>query len=322
MADQKLHPSLSRPSAQSVAFVLTVTAACIATLPNIFSTIDSVATIETCTTPLFPEYLSRSSLGWIRLGFSFLIGTVAVFKCFGDNYLHVHYLKGSKLTHSPVSVGGLRTQAMFTSWSWNLLGLSFAFSGLLTLYIDDSSRKYNRDEIMALPYMQWALRASILLFEISAPVAMLVSAVIKYAIWPRALASKEGNTSGLKDKLTLLQHNSNIIMSLAEVGLLGGLPIRLADIALAPLFGVIYILFSWGMRFKWIPGETHFLYFFLDTTLGRTSTIALMALTAILMMFYGIFMLVDDFIALFGEGILINFTMVVILSCLFCRFKD
>eukprot|EP00554_Chaetoceros_debilis_P004233 CAMPEP_0194080750 /NCGR_PEP_ID=MMETSP0149-20130528/6694_1 /TAXON_ID=122233 /ORGANISM="Chaetoceros debilis, Strain MM31A-1" /LENGTH=299 /DNA_ID=CAMNT_0038762529 /DNA_START=14 /DNA_END=910 /DNA_ORIENTATION=- len=299
MADQKLHPSLSRPSAQSVAFVLTVTAASIATLPNIFSTIDSVATIEICTTPLFPEYLSRSSLGWIRLGFSFFIGIVAVCRCFGPMIaLHVHYLKGSKLTRSLVFVGGLRTQAMFTSWSWNLLGISFAFSGLLTLYVDDSSRKYNRDEMMALPYIQWALRASILLFEISAPVAMLVSAVIKYAIWPRALASKEGNTSSLKDNLTLFQHNSNIIMSLMEAGLLGGLPIRLADIALAPLFGVTYIFFSWGMRFKWIPGETHFIYFFLDTTLGKTSTIALMALTAILMMFHGIFTLVDDFIAL------------------------
>ncbi len=211
---------------------------------------------------------------------------------------------------------------MFTSWSWNLLGFSFAFSGLLTLYVDDLAKDYDPSEIIHFPHMKLASRICILLFEISAPAAMLVSVVVKYVLWPKALAGH--GSANLKQFKILLQHNANIIMCLVEVGLLGGLPIRLADMALAPLFGIAYILFAWSMRFRWVPsGDAQFVYFFLDTTLpGKTSTIALAGLLVMLLLFYGIFMLVDDVILLFGGSFVTHALMVTIFSCIVCRFRD
>jgi len=70
----------SSPSYHSVAFVLSVLALSIASVPNILSSIDDVATIETCTSPLFPHLLSRSALGWIRLTFAVFIGMVSIFR--------------------------------------------------------------------------------------------------------------------------------------------------------------------------------------------------------------------------------------------------
>jgi len=169
--------------------------------------------------------------------------------------------------------------------------------------------------------MKLVSRICILLFEISAPAAMLVSVVVKYVLWPKALAGN--GSANLKQFKILLQHNANIIMCLVEVGLLGGLPVRLADMALAPLFGIVYILFAWSVRFRWVPsGDAQFLYFFLDTTLGKTSTIALLGLLVMQLLFYGIFMLVDDVILLFGGNFATHALMVTIFSCLVCRFRD
>ena len=68
------------PPPHSVAFVFGVLALCIASVPNILSTIDEVATIETCTSPLFPDIISRSVLGWIRVAFAGFIGIVSTYK--------------------------------------------------------------------------------------------------------------------------------------------------------------------------------------------------------------------------------------------------
>lgn len=57
----------------SVALVIAVSAVCIASIPNAYSTIDEVATLESCTSPIFPELISRSALGWIRVAFAVFI---------------------------------------------------------------------------------------------------------------------------------------------------------------------------------------------------------------------------------------------------------
>eukprot|EP00551_Chaetoceros_affinis_P001612 CAMPEP_0203638786 /NCGR_PEP_ID=MMETSP0088-20131115/4717_1 /ASSEMBLY_ACC=CAM_ASM_001087 /TAXON_ID=426623 /ORGANISM="Chaetoceros affinis, Strain CCMP159" /LENGTH=140 /DNA_ID=CAMNT_0050493497 /DNA_START=353 /DNA_END=771 /DNA_ORIENTATION=+ len=138
-----------------------------------------------------------------------------------------------------------------------------------------------------------------ILFETAAPVSMLVSAVVRYALWPKAL--KGNGTDNLKKVHILIQHNVNIIMCLAEVGLLGGMKVRFTDLALAPLFGLAYIFFSWSMKNKWLEsGEPQFLYFFLDTTLGKTSSIALGLLVIVLTLFYAIFVLIDDLLLFLG----------------------
>jgi len=236
-----------------------------------------------------------------------------------------NYLKESKLKRDQkIDISGFRGQLLFTSLTWNLLGLSFAFSGLLTLFVDDYSEQYSMSEINEFTHMKGALRASLLIFETVAPLTMLVSVVVTYALWPNALrGGVEGATDGFKAKSILLQHNANVIMSLIEVGLLGGLPVRFADMALAPLFGVLYIIFSWSFRFNWVPsGEPQFVYFFLDTTLGRTSTIALLFLLGILALFYAFFVIIDDILLILGGGQIAHVGLVATLSVIVCRFKD
>eukprot|EP00979_Chaetoceros_neogracilis_P005255 scaffold937_cov166-Chaetoceros_neogracile.AAC.1 len=93
--------------------------------------------------------------------------------------------------------------------------------------------------------------------------------------------------------------------------------------ALAPLFGVFYIIFSWSFRFNWVPsGKPQFVYFFLDTTLGRTSTIALPLLLGILALFYAFFVIIDDILLILGGGQIAHVGLVATLSVIVCRFKD
>lgn len=236
-----------------------------------------------------------------------------------------------------MNLGGLKGQAFFTSWSWNILGLSFATSGLVTLYIDqqianeiisggegkgDDEIQMKMIEILSSQiYVKYALRASMILFEIAAPVSMLVSTVVRYAMWPKAL--KANNTDGFKVLKVLIQHNANVIMSLVEVGLLGGMKVRFTDLALAPLFGITYVLFAWTMKHQWLEsGEPQFLYFFLDTTLGKTSSIALSLLLIVLTFFFVMFVLLEDFIDLLGGGLAVHLAVVVGIASLACRFRD
>ncbi len=165
------------------------------------------------------------------------------------------------------------------------------------------------------------LRTTLLSFEVAAPLSMLVSAVVRYALWPKALT---GNGSQeLKRPHILIQHNVNVIMSLTEVGLLGGLTCRLTDMAVAPIFGVTFVFFAWTMKNKWLEnGEPQFMYFFLDTTLGKFTSIALMALLFVLTLFYGIFVLVDDLILMLGGGLVVHTAVVVGVASLVCRFRD
>merc|ERR1712176_1442671 len=81
---------------------------------------------------------------------------------------------------------------------------------------------------------------------------------------------------------------------MGECGLLsgGGIPFQLNHFAFAPLFGVCYVLFSWSTANIWDPKHGPFyMYFFLDTTLGYGTTIAIVLLLIILLACYGMFFL-------------------------------
>lgn len=309
------------PPFHAIALVGSVLALCILTIPNMMKSIDTVATVEQCTSPLFPQLMTRQQLGWIRCSFALLIFLVSVRRSFEVSILEVSYLKGSKLKQIPMDLSGIKAQGAFTSFSWNLLGLTFAYNGILTLYIDHGITNGTfSDDISPLP--QWSLRASILLFETAAPTTMLVAAVTRYVLWERALKNK--GSKNLRRITTLFQHNANVIMALTEVGLLGGLPVRFSDTAVAGLWGIAYIIFSWAARFSWLPsGEPQFLYFFLDTTLpGYTYSIALFSLVMVLLVFYTLFVCVDDIMLLFGGGPVVHALVVLITSSIVCRFRD
>ena len=207
---------------------------------------------------------------------------------------------------------GFRTQLHFTSWAWNLLGISFALNSAIALMV-----AYGMGDKLN----PWLLRAALLIFEVAAPNALLVACVIRYAIWPRILSSG-GSTTQLRHWRTLLWHNANVIMALTEVSLLGGLPVRFSHFAVAPLFGIVYILFTWYMTPYWVEEGPQFIYFFFDTTLGYTTTIALVILLLVLMTFYGLFVVGDQLLDHLGGGPIVHALAVVLVSSLVCRFRD
>lgn len=162
---------------------------------------------------------------------------------------------------------------------------------------------------------------------VAAPAAMLVSAVIKYAIWPRILKDRgSAGTVRLRHWSVLMRHNANVIFVMLEVGLLGGLPVRLSEMAFAPLYGLCYVLFSWWMVNKWSSPENgaQFIYFFMDTTLGVTTSIALLVLLFVLLGFYLLFFFLETFIggATSSSSLFVHLAGFLLTSSLVCRFGD
>jgi len=90
--------------------------------------------------------------------------------------------------------------------------------------------------------------------------------------------------------------------------------------------GLIYVQFAWWMSNRWYPQENgsgpQFLYFFLDTTLGWTTTKALVALLFVLLLFYVVFSVIDDVLEHLDGGLVLHLTSCVLASCLACRIRD
>jgi hypothetical protein len=204
---------------------------------------------------------------------------------------------------------GFQTQLPFTSWSWNLLGVSFALNGTIALN--------SQNDISP-----WLLRIALLVFEMAAPTALLVSFVIRYVIWPRAL--QQGNMTQLKSPMVLIWHNANVVMLLTEVCLLGGIHVDATAryFSVAPIFGTIYVFFTWYMIPRWSNEGPQFIYFFFDTTLGLTTSIALFMLLMVLMVFYGLFGALDHVLSNLQGGLIIHTLAVILVSSLVCRFRD
>ena len=160
------------------------------------------------------------------------------------------------------------------------------------------------------------------MFETAGPTALLVACVTRYALWAQALRAG-GDTSLLKCPMVLMWHNANVIMVLTEASLLGGLPVRYGHVGVVPFFGIAYVLFTWYMMLHWAPGEgPHFLYFFLDTTLGATTSYTILALLAILMAFFAMFCVMDHLLEHLGGGPIVHALAAIFVSSLVCRFRD
>lgn len=208
---------------------------------------------------------------------------------------------------------GIRTLLPYTSWAWNVLGISFALNAFIA-----HQGGLNGNSDLPKPL----LRVALLLYEIAAPSALLVSFVISYAIWPNIIR-QGGSTANIKATRTLIWHNANLMMALAEIVLLGGIPVKLEHFAVAPIFGTIYVLVTWSLMHYWKPSAgPQFLYFFFDTTLGMTATYAILVLLAVMLSFYGLFALVDLLLIYFGGGIVSRLVFVIFTCTMVCRFRD
>ena len=261
---------------------------------------------------VFPEQVSVRLLLSIRILYAlvcFYVPIVAV--SFGNIVVQPTYLPASKLPRTILVVNGIKLLFSFTSWAWNLLGIHFALSAYITHRLDSG---------MSAPV--WMMRLALVLWETVAPATLMVSAVVKYAIWPTALKTGR-DTSVLKGHRGLLQHNANVFMAFTELCLMGGLPIRLRHSCFPLLLGVTYVFFTWAIRNVWSPKTgTAFIYFFMDTTLGAArATFSLVALTSAMQVFYGIFWLVADF-SQKNESGLTHVVLVVAVFFLVARFRD
>lgn len=190
-----------------------------------------------------------------------------------------------------------KTQGFYTSWAWNLLGLSFLLGGTVPLLA-----AAGREDV--LQHHPWILRAALISFEVAAPSAFLTSFIVAYALWPQAYRSHgpEG-TAGFKGWINLLQHDGNSAMVLAEVCLMGGLPVRLGHAAFAPLFAGAYQAFLWFMLHRWSPGHGPVVpYFFMDTTLGARTTVFMVVLLAVIGLFFALFAVLDMGMAMIEHG--------------------
>ena len=169
----------------------------------------------------------------------------------------------------------------------------------------------------------WLLRMALLVYETAAPQTLLVSTVVRYAIWPQVLKGT-GDTSDLAHPRTLLWHNANSVLALIEVALLGGLPVVVSHVAIAPMFGIAYIFFSWAMAPYWSPQDgPQFIYFFMDTTVDNHGhALAIMALLTVLMVFYGLFAGASLVLEYLGSGILSHIVFVLVVSAGVTRFRD
>mmetsp|Transcript_27365 Transcript_27365/g.66458 ORF Transcript_27365/g.66458 Transcript_27365/m.66458 type:complete len:344 (-) Transcript_27365:466-1497(-) len=290
--------------------------------------IDQVATIERLTTPLLPSYISPFGIGIIRSIFAtFTLGIILQRIFFGKGVeINPVPSKNSKLKPWKMVLKGWKSVATFTWWSFLLLGLSFLALASVSLLA-----AYDKQ------VPQWVLRFALLSFEISAPGGFLVSTIVKYVLWPIAL--KKNGPQGTKvfwSFFGLVTHNANVIMILMELCLLGGTPVCLEHIAVSPIMGIAYVLFTWFMMHRWLPNEKgpNFIYFFLDTTLGKDATIGLLALAAVLFGFFLLFAMLCKYVLhsdreeesqllLFGNDAIVPRLLLVFgLSKLACKFRD
>lgn len=284
-------------------------------LPTMQS-IDSIATIETFTVSVLPN-IPMLYLGVTRclIAAFFTVSTVVRLTRAEVKLMPV-YRPNTKLSPKIIRLDGLRRLYFFTWWSFLLLTLSFLSSGTIPIMVSMGMEEQ---------ISPWLLRFALVSFEISTPVAFLVSSAVRYALWP-AVLNKRGptGTTNFTEFDALVSHNANVIFIMAEVCLLGGLPIVMEHMSIVPLYCLSYTLFSWFMANRWLPnGGPQYLYFFLDTTLGWTTSIALLLLCIVLLTFYIFFakmsILGDNYL---GEDLLVRLVATVGLSSLVCRFRN
>ena len=301
------------PPWHSMAVVGTLLALSISNMPTLDS-IDKIATVDTFTKRLFPGLVTLRTLGVIRLLIAISIWITLLYMMASPTGwdLNTNYRPQSKLKNTCINMSGFKTLCPFTSWCWILLGLYFSFGAVLALMVDS-----NQEHLI----QPWMLRLAFILWELAAPFALLVSAVVRYAIWPVVLAGGKPHT--LDHPRNQMMHNMNSVFSLSEAALLGGLPIHENHWVFPVILGVIYITFSWNGIYFYRPKEDgpQFIYWFLDVTLGKTTTIALIALVLVLITSFGIFIGVGNFLDYVGGGVFAHAIIIILISSMVCRVR-
>mmetsp|Transcript_6006 Transcript_6006/g.7785 ORF Transcript_6006/g.7785 Transcript_6006/m.7785 type:complete len:328 (-) Transcript_6006:457-1440(-) len=315
------------PPWHMAAFVIAVVAVCIRELPTLES-LDEIGNKDIFLNVIFPGYLSPLHVAYIRLTFGgIMIVDSSYHFLFGYWSQDTEYHPKSKLKpvpkvpfrgvyYSKSLFRGSLTLSYFTFWVWVLEGWTFLLTGSIPIAILTFNMELS----------PWIFRLAIVSWQVVGPATMLVSAVVKYVLWPLTLQNEDPtNANLLNNPVSLIEHNLNFIAAISEVALLGGLPIRYKDLAATLLFGVAYVLFSFAVMFQWTDRKygPQFIYPFLDPTLGWLSTAFLLALLMVLTFFHVTFCWFDHFLTeTLGGGLQAHVAAVGVLILLVCRFRD
>jgi len=353
------------PPIHTTLCLVVVTCLCVTCLPTLES-IDAVANAETLlrqqrraassSTTTSASILSLRHVAWIRLLFGLIMLCDIFFVVlFAQWERSTSYYEGSRLVPVPriefrgafaVRPRSLRRGigllSAFTRCCWAVECAAFLLLGIIplvllyknssTAYVDDSNDVHGnvihpvriRDD----PIPQWTYRLAVLAWEIAAPASLLVSTVVKYVLWPVAM-NDDNNRKLIKHPSLLLEHNFNSVACLVEIGLLGGMPVRLQHWPFVVLFGVAYVVFTYWMQNRWPCGNDagpQFMYPFLDPTLpGLKPTMSLLGLLFALALSYAILSCTDSYYsarASGAAGLSTRFVAVSLLSAAVCRFRD
>ena len=295
-------------------------------LPS-WHSLDAIATVDTFTHVNFDSLPLDVVIGF-RLSMAvIMLGNASHVFLFGKWEADTDYVPASRLQvakkiafrgalHLEGSLlSGLQCVSTFTLWCWMIEGTAFLLAGMIPLV---------HIYFPATTISPWILRTAMILWETAAPVSILVSAVVKYALWPMAMEQGE-NIKLLKAPGALFQHNLNSVAALVEVGLMGGLPVCTGHFAFPVLYGILYLLFAYSLMYSWADRSkgAQFFYPFFDTTLGVMTSLAIVALLAILSLSFGIFCAAAHVLAHAEDYVaLVPFAAIVLLSQSVCRVRD
>jgi hypothetical protein len=293
--------------------------------------LDEVANQETLMNVKHPNVFSIEHIATIRL----ILGAVMILDTLftlglGSWEQSTMYFPGSKLKVAKIPFRGvkftgsltasLRTLSSATVWCFMAEGITFVMLGAIPWYVVLTGKEPSR----------WIMRLAFFCWEAVAPASMMVSATVKYVLWPMALMSKDpSSTDFLKSTSVLLKHNWNILSSLLEVALLGAMPIRYADFSVgALLLGLPYLCFTYYMMYSWVDIKRHgpqFIYPFFDTTMGYISTLCIVGILGMYILSHASFawlhrLVVSEPFASMGVGA--HIVAVVIAGAALCRLRD
>lgn len=188
------------------------------------------------------------TMGVIRLLFSAVVWAVASYLYIDPNGLDLTILMRNGTT-KPVHLQSSERFVMFTVWSWLLQGIYFSLAAL-----------YSFSHYIPLPFIENRLLMSAVwvLFEVSFPIAFMVSAVVTFVLIPAAVKQKV-SVKHFYYPASLLMHNANVIFMSIEL-ILNRISFVSTHFPFILLYGIVYIVFTWILyQYKGV-----YYYFFLD----------------------------------------------------------
>jgi hypothetical protein len=125
------------------------------------------------------------------------------------------------------------------------------------------------------------VQATLILFEVSYPMSLLVTVVVTFVLIPTALRTDHPIPRMFRWR-PLMMHNGNVLMM--QLAMLSAPPpVTLSHLPYALLFGCAYAIFSW----LWFRRTQVFYYFFLDYRRSH-AIFAYLGLFTLLNLFYGL----------------------------------